>query len=637
MAYSLFDYAAIGSEKAPSAEYFNRTAVRISFGCQTSVTGLFRTQLANGIIGMSGSEESLPALLRKQKLITEESFGLCFLHSGGVMTLGGVESNLFFSSNPPNVFSFSTSIYDARSAFMQLPFPPKEDRLSNLLSWVKLVPSARSGWYTVRTLGILMVDKRLNTGNSTNKRLLYNTGAIPKELNSGKGTIIDSGTTDTFLPKSIAAKFKKLFKELTGVSFQNKIVLTLKQKKLLPDIVFRLRGDTKTGISEPQVTTVDLSDPEAPKSVRYYDKKSVAVDVVLSAEDYIRHVSGAEYEINLFLTEKDGTVLGANFMNKKYIVFDREAGRIGFASSSCMDRAPGNKTDKQNNHVGLHGKSTPSVLNNSNAEYWRLIGWRRLSTISSSNHDPMNHGKNMDTTSKSKASSARIPVRKIILWFCKSHGAAVSAQPVGPCSASCQSHDKDEPLKPIYPAFGKQNWECVYKEDNEIYNGTASIERQRFGIPCSIACGPGNVKQNIPTSSASSWMQNMLEYDTCPSDHSDVPYQIDVGNAESNSFIGNWSPCDSTCLQSQLRATQFNKNASIFSDAYDFQTRTCFSCIPQTNETQSLSMLLRFYILHDQLHDNKHLAFTYLDQFARSVSRIMEVSVSIVDFIQLNG
>lgn len=35
-------------------------------------------------------------------------------------------------------------------------------------------------------------------------------------ISIGKGCIVDSGTTDTYLPSSLAAKFSALFKEVSG-------------------------------------------------------------------------------------------------------------------------------------------------------------------------------------------------------------------------------------------------------------------------------------------------------------------------------------------------------------------------------------------------------------------------------------
>eukprot|EP01031_Cornospumella_fuschlensis_P014544 gene14544-17763_t len=45
--------------------------------------------------------------------------------------------------------------------------------------------------------------------------------ALAKALGA-KGTIVDSGTTDTYLPASLAGAFKAAFLELTGLHYDNK-------------------------------------------------------------------------------------------------------------------------------------------------------------------------------------------------------------------------------------------------------------------------------------------------------------------------------------------------------------------------------------------------------------------------------
>ena len=65
-------------------------SVDFQFACQTYETGLFRTQLADGIMGMSISEDTLPAQLMKQKVTNTRIFALCYRVGGGIMTLGGV-------------------------------------------------------------------------------------------------------------------------------------------------------------------------------------------------------------------------------------------------------------------------------------------------------------------------------------------------------------------------------------------------------------------------------------------------------------------------------------------------------------------------------------------------------------------
>ena len=80
-----------------------RYAINFMFGCQTSMTGLFVTQLADGIIGMSAHPATLPKRLYDNGKIEHNLFALCYrrelgtsrrgVHAGS-MTLGGVSTSL---------------------------------------------------------------------------------------------------------------------------------------------------------------------------------------------------------------------------------------------------------------------------------------------------------------------------------------------------------------------------------------------------------------------------------------------------------------------------------------------------------------------------------------------------------------
>jgi Xylanase inhibitor N-terminal len=60
-------------------------AVDFMFGCISSQTGLFNTQLADGIMGMSASEYTLVWQLKQAGLLEKEAFSLCFHEKGGSM------------------------------------------------------------------------------------------------------------------------------------------------------------------------------------------------------------------------------------------------------------------------------------------------------------------------------------------------------------------------------------------------------------------------------------------------------------------------------------------------------------------------------------------------------------------------
>ena len=156
--------------------------------------------------------------------------------------------------------------------------------------------------------------------------------ASEETLNRGR-VIVDSGTTDTYFPRSIASDFNKVFKELTGTDYGHDAVdLSPEQLDALPTILLQLAGDedyNKELYGNDASKTTGLAgtlDPDHPH------------DVVLAIppSHYMEYDnSKSKYIARFYTDEGSGTVLGGNAIMGHDVYFDLETSRIGWAESKC--------------------------------------------------------------------------------------------------------------------------------------------------------------------------------------------------------------------------------------------------------------------------------------------------------------
>jgi hypothetical protein len=211
-AYKVQDTFFIGAEDLDHMKQIPHWNVTFTFGCQSSETGLFRTQLENGIMGMSADPATLPYVMKAKGIIKSNAFSLCFLHTGGTMSIGA-------------------SSYDALNKG-----PMKYAILTK-----------KTGYFTVQVEGIYL--------RKAGDDLLHSVGEPKSKYNTGRGIIVDSGTTDSYLPSSVAAAFKRVFKEISGYSYANSAMsLSVDQLKQMPVLVYRLKTTDGTIDIENTVT-----------------------------------------------------------------------------------------------------------------------------------------------------------------------------------------------------------------------------------------------------------------------------------------------------------------------------------------------------------------------------------------------
>jgi hypothetical protein len=208
-AFKVTDKLWLGGPNASSIKSASDLTVKFEFGCQDSETGLFRTQNIDGIMGFSGQANTLPYKMMEQKITSTKMFSMCFRIGGGFMTIGGMD----------------TTIHDRKSPTSTEPVDIK---------WAKL--QKPNGWFTVKILDVLLTNPTEGGVKSI--------GGAAFKYNSGKGAIVDSGTTDTYLPSSLASNFKEAFKTVTGGMMHTNTAVSLTEDKFkkLPTIVYRLES-----------------------------------------------------------------------------------------------------------------------------------------------------------------------------------------------------------------------------------------------------------------------------------------------------------------------------------------------------------------------------------------------------------
>jgi len=289
------------------------SAFDLVFGCQTRVTGLYLTQLADGILGMSPKAGSFwSQMFDAGKMGTAKQFSLCFSRSptverkgteAGAVTLGGTDKRFH---KTPMVFSSGSN----------------GGRDSSFSVHVRRIYLRRG------TAGESVVSSSLANLNEDIKAL-----DLPEDILNAGGIIVDSGTTDTFWNPGIAEAFNQVFKEMSGGRHHSndEISLTHDELMALPTILFQLESSEEVNAGMDAYNTPGLVgslDPTHPFDVLF----------AFPPSHYMEYdPDTGMYTSRFYTTDQSMTVsvLGANSMMGHDILFDSDNHRIGWAESDC--------------------------------------------------------------------------------------------------------------------------------------------------------------------------------------------------------------------------------------------------------------------------------------------------------------
>ena len=287
----------------------SKFAFELMFGCQVSITGLFITQLADGIMGMENKDTSFWKQMYSRGAIPRPEFSLCFSRSddadrdgtgAGAITFGGVDPRLHQS---PMVFAKNVN---------------------------------DSGFYAVHLKAVYLRAGGGISAQTTKADMnrMHKIDLSEAELNRGN-VIVDSGTTDTYFSKVLDWPFRQMWKELTGNDYNHSpISITDAEIAALPTIILVLSAYEGSSVGdEPKGNPDDV--PGYTGTTGIGNPRDVVL--AIPAAHYLEYHPDIGKYVPRFYTDEEGggSVIGANALIGHDVFFDNSRLRIGFAESNC--------------------------------------------------------------------------------------------------------------------------------------------------------------------------------------------------------------------------------------------------------------------------------------------------------------
>jgi hypothetical protein len=141
---------------------------------------------------------------------------------------------------------------------------------------------------------------------------------VMNAFHSGKGTLLDSGTTDTYFPRAAEGIFNEIWEELVGSQLQPQKAYTYEEFLKIPEVTVTFSPNATLSIpAESYMEGVPM------------DKSASHSNAVLPWEGTV------DLTIRLYLEETQGAVLGVNAMYNYEVLYDLQENRIGFAKANC--------------------------------------------------------------------------------------------------------------------------------------------------------------------------------------------------------------------------------------------------------------------------------------------------------------
>ncbi|KAL4433645.1 hypothetical protein ABPG75_000086 [Micractinium tetrahymenae] len=249
----------------------------IIFGCETRETGEIYKQRADGLFGLGNSDASVVNQLVKAGVI-DDVFSLCFgmVEGDGALLLGDAEV-------PGSI----------------------------ALQYTPLVPSATHPfYYNVKMLSLAVDGQLLPVSQSL--------------FDQGYGTVLDSGTTFTYMPTPVFQAFKIA---VESYALSHKLRRVPGPDPQYEDICF---GDA------PSHNDLEALSQVFPSMEIQFDQ---GTSLVLGPLNYlfVHTFNSGKYCLGVFDNGRAGTLLGGITFRNVLVQYDRANRRVGFGPAPCKE------------------------------------------------------------------------------------------------------------------------------------------------------------------------------------------------------------------------------------------------------------------------------------------------------------
>lgn len=354
-------------------------------------------------------------------------------------------------------------------------------------------------------------------------------------VNVGRGVIVDSGTTDTYINSSIKPAFVKIWKQVTGMDYTHgPVYLTQSQLERLPTLLIQMRGAGMPG--DRSRTPSDQPIQPVLGQAGYLDtERWTDLLLAIPATNYMEYSPTLKvYTSRLFFTETRGGVLGANAMQGHNVLFDWQHGRIGFAKSSCAYDLIAGKNDNHESFTS-EGYSSECIL----ATDRPILTQTCMDSVNIAICEASDQPTNVD-----------ISGMEIWTLIVEAPGDP------GSCEAAILEWSEEQHTVP--------------QIDPSVTNCTHDGLCQEFR-PCHVPCMKAiafykRKRKNLPTNS---------EAVTVPHDNAYLPSPSSPELAEAGCNDWEWSACDHSCRQARIISTRISIPNGQYCVETDRDRRNC--------------------------------------------------------------